>query len=50
VLGTYSLRSAKTTYRKVISLPSLTGPLAAPVKIVSLSAKPVLIDGFVAGQ
>jgi hypothetical protein len=50
VLGTYSLRSKKTTYRKLISLPLLVDPLSAPVKIVSLSTKPILIDGFVAGQ
>lgn len=50
VIGTYSLHAKRTTYRKVINLRTLKNPLGAPLRVVNVSTRPVMIDGLIARQ
>lgn len=50
MIGTYRLRSSKSQFRKVINLRRLRRPTSAPLRIVNMSKRPVLIDGLIARQ
>jgi hypothetical protein len=49
LLGTYSTRSRRAAYRRVLNLRRIAKPASAPLRIVSTTDRPVLIDGFVSG-
>jgi hypothetical protein len=49
-IGAYRLRSKKSQFRRVINLRKLRRPSSAPLRIVNMSKRPILIDGLIARQ
>ena len=50
LVGTYQLAARTTLQRQLIQLPVLKRPTSQPLRIVSASAKPVMVDGVVTSR
>lgn len=50
IVGTYSLNARRTLPRRLIRLPVIKRPLSAPLRIITLNRRQVLIDALVAAR